>query len=61
MDRVERLAARLLQEGTYVEPFALRALGIVRQDDELLARGHERFAALGLVWHAAQTETLTGR
>ena len=41
-----------------VEPFALRALGIVRGDDDLLARAQERFAALGLHRHAAQTDAL---
>jgi len=41
-----------------VEPFALRALGVARRDDELLARADERFAALGLEWHRAQTERL---
>jgi class 3 adenylate cyclase len=60
-ERVEELAARLLQEGTYVEPFALRALGIVRGDDDLLGRAHERFAALDLTWHAAQTDALRSR
>jgi hypothetical protein len=59
--RVEALARPLLQEGAYVEPFALRALGLVRGDDELLARAHERFEALGLAWHATQTEALSGR
>ncbi len=41
-----------------MEPFALRALGVARGDDELLARADERFQALGLVWHRAQTERL---
>ena len=37
-------------------PFRLRALGIVRADDGLLARADERFRALGLDWHADQTD-----
>jgi hypothetical protein len=41
-----------------VEPFALRALGAARNDDELLARADERFAELGLAWHRSQTERL---
>jgi len=57
-DLIEREAPELAQEGTTVEPFALRALGVARSDDELLARADERFAALGLVWHRAQTERL---
>ena len=55
-DLIEREAPELAQPGTTVEPFALRALGVARGDDELLARADERFAALGLEWHRAQTE-----
>ena len=51
-------APGLVQPGTSVEPFALRALGIARGADELLERADERFAALGLAWHRAQTERL---
>jgi hypothetical protein len=58
---VELLASSLLEPGTYVEPFTLRALGLVRGDDERLARAQERFAALGLDWHAAQTDALARR
>jgi class 3 adenylate cyclase len=58
---VEHLAPPLLQPGTYVEPFAVRALGIVRGDDDMLARADERFEALGLHWHAAQTGALARR
>ena len=57
-DRIEAEAPELTQDGTTVEPFALRALGVARNDDELLARADERFAALGLAWHRAQTERL---
>jgi class 3 adenylate cyclase len=57
-DRIEAEAPALTQEGTTVEPFALRALGAARNDDELLARADERFAELGLAWHRAQTERL---
>jgi hypothetical protein len=42
----------------YLEPFMLRALGIVRRDDGLLTQADERFRALGLDWHADQTEAL---
>jgi class 3 adenylate cyclase len=55
---IEREGPELAQSGTTVEPFALRALGVARSDDELLARADERFAALGLEWHRAQTERL---
>jgi class 3 adenylate cyclase len=57
-DVLEREAPLYLQEGTVLEPFALRALGIARGDDDLLARASERFAVLGLEWHRAQTERL---
>jgi len=59
-DLVEIEAPILLQEGVVLEPFALRALGAARNDDELLARADERFTALGLEWHRAQTERLLG-
>jgi class 3 adenylate cyclase len=52
-ERVEVEAPPLAQSGTYLEPFALRALGIVREDEELLRRAQERFEAMGLAWHAS--------
>ena len=58
--RVEKEAPRHLQQGTYLEPFALRALGIVREDEQLIEQALERFRALGLEWHAAQTHALAG-
>ena len=57
-ERIERDAPPLLQPGTVPEPFALRALGIARADDVLLAKADERFAALGLAWYRAQTEAM---
>jgi class 3 adenylate cyclase/tetratricopeptide (TPR) repeat protein len=56
--RVELEASRLIQPGTYLEPFALRALGIVREDASLVERAADRFAQLGLGWHAARTRAL---
>jgi len=55
---IESEVPSLLSPGTMVEPFALRALGAARSDDELLSRAQERFEELGLDWHAAQTERL---
>ncbi len=55
---VEAGAERLGRPKTYLEPFALRALGIVHEDEALLARAHEAFLAMRLDWHAAQTERL---
>ena len=52
---MEREAARHVETETYLEPFALRALGIVRDDKSLIERAADRFAALDLDWHAART------
>jgi class 3 adenylate cyclase len=57
-ERVEKHGPLLLQSGTYMEPFALRALGIVREDETLIEQALARFAALGLDWHGAQTALL---
>jgi hypothetical protein len=56
---VEREAPRLLQPGKYVEPFALRALGIARGDQTLLEQAIDRFERLDLPWHATQTRAMT--
>ena len=42
----------------YLVPFRLRALGLARNDDRLISQADERFRALHLDWHAAQTEAL---
>jgi hypothetical protein len=55
---VEREAPRFLRRGTYVEPFALRALGVVREDEELIRQAIARFDAMRLEWHAGQTRAL---
>jgi class 3 adenylate cyclase len=57
---VEAEAEQFLRPGSYVEPFALRALGVVREDDELVRQAAERFDALGLEWHAGETRALLG-
>jgi class 3 adenylate cyclase len=54
-DDAEAEAIRLLQPGTYLEPFALRTLGLVRGDGTLLVQAVESFEAMGLDWHAAKT------
>jgi class 3 adenylate cyclase len=56
--RVEAEESRLLQPNTYLEPFALRALGVVREDAGLIDRAANRFEAFGLVWHTARTRAL---
>jgi tetratricopeptide (TPR) repeat protein len=55
---VEREAPPLLRMRTYLQPFALRALGIVRQDKELLRRAVEVFESMGIDWHAQRTRML---
>ena len=55
---VEAEAPTFLVPGTYLEPFALRALGLVRGDTELLGGAIARFEALGLGWFAADTKRL---
>lgn len=57
-DLVELELPVFLQPGIVLEPFALRALGATRRDDDLLARADELFTGLGLEWHRAQTERL---
>jgi class 3 adenylate cyclase len=57
-EHVEELAPRFLQRRTYLEPFALRSLGIVREDENLIRQSLERFEALKLDWHAEQTRAL---
>jgi class 3 adenylate cyclase len=58
---VERDAPRLLQPGMYLEPFALRALGSVREDESLIDEAAGRFDAMGLEWHAEQSRKLLAR
>jgi class 3 adenylate cyclase len=57
-EQVEAEAPRYLRAGTYLEPFALRALGRVRADEELVGRALRGFEAIGLGWHAEETRTL---
>jgi class 3 adenylate cyclase len=54
----EEVATPLLQPGTYLEPFALRTLGLARSDRTLTEQAVERFEAMGLDWHAAKTRAL---
>jgi len=55
---VEEEAPALLRPGTYVEPFALRALGLIRRDPELVERAVSRFQRMGLRSHADETAQL---
>jgi class 3 adenylate cyclase len=57
-DQVEAESEPVLKPGTYLEPFAWRALGIVREDEDLVRRALERFEEMRLSWHAEQTRAL---
>ncbi len=54
-ERIEAEAPKWLQQRTFAEPFALRALGTARNDRALLQQALERFEAMQLSWHAEQT------
>ena len=57
-ERIEAEAPKWLQPGTFSEPFALRALGVARDDRALLRQAIARFQAMDLSWHAEQTRHL---
>ncbi|MDQ4107909.1 MAG: AAA family ATPase [Actinomycetota bacterium] len=54
-DEIEKEAPAMVKPKTYLEPFALRALGYARGDKRLIRRAVERFETMGLDWHAAET------
>jgi DNA-binding SARP family transcriptional activator len=58
-ERIGEEAPALIALGGYVEPFALRALGLARGERALLERAAERFDAMGLGWRAAETRAAT--
>jgi tetratricopeptide (TPR) repeat protein len=60
-DRIESEALQWLNLRTYVQPFALRALGVARADDRLLDEATTRFRAMGLDWRADETLNLHNR
>jgi class 3 adenylate cyclase len=55
---IEEEAPTLLKPKTFIEPFALRALGFARGNDTLIEQAIERLEAMGLGWHAAETRKL---
>jgi class 3 adenylate cyclase len=57
-DEIEAEAPSLIKPQTYLEPFALRALGFAREDDGLIGRAVSRFESMGLDWHAADAKRL---
>jgi class 3 adenylate cyclase len=57
-DRVETETRAVLGRTAYLEPFALRALGVVRQDERLIEQAARLFESMGLAWHEARTRVL---
>ncbi|MDX6423766.1 MAG: hypothetical protein QOI67_1237 [Gaiellaceae bacterium] len=55
-DEVEEEAPTHARRPNYLRPFAVRALGRVRRDPDLLRDALADFASLGLDWHAAETK-----
>ena len=55
---LEARASMALRAGPYVQPFALRALGVSRNDETLLRDAVGKFNAMSLEWHAEQTRKL---
>ena len=60
-DRLVAEAEPQLTPGTYLEPFALRALGRARNDPALIHTAVSRFQHIGLSWHAGQTRAAENR
>jgi class 3 adenylate cyclase len=56
--RIEEEACPLVRANSYLEPFALRALGFARNDSDLVGHAIGRFEAMGLDWHVAETRAL---
>jgi hypothetical protein len=60
-EKLELEAAPLLGRHSYLEPFALRALGVVRGDEAMVEQARAGFEAMGLGWHAGQTRRLVAQ
>jgi DNA-binding SARP family transcriptional activator len=54
-EAIERDAVALVRPGTYLEPFALRALGAARKHPRLVEQAAVCFDAMDLDWHASHT------
>ena len=52
-EKVEREAAPFLGRRSYLQPFALRAVGIVREDQEMVRQARAVFESMGLDWFAS--------
>jgi hypothetical protein len=54
-EEIEADAPRLVIPGSYLEPFALRALGWARNDEAAMRQAIARFEAMGMTWFAEET------
>jgi class 3 adenylate cyclase len=57
-ESIESEAPKWLRPKTYVEPFALRALGFARADESMLADAAALFEGMELDWFAGETRKL---
>ena len=57
-ERIEAEAPAWVRSGSYVAPFAVRALGMARRDEALVSDAVARFEAMGLAWHADETRRM---
>jgi class 3 adenylate cyclase/tetratricopeptide (TPR) repeat protein len=60
-ERAEEEAAPHLEQESYTQPFALRAVGVARGDPSLIDRAVSRFEVMGLGWRAEETRALLER
>jgi hypothetical protein len=58
---IEAEVPALVIPGSYLEPFALRALGWARGDEDMIRRAIARFEEMDLTWHADQARRSMGR
>ena len=56
--RIQQVAPTWLLPRTYIEPFALRALGSASGDEAMIEQAIARYEGMGLDWHAEQTRKL---
>jgi len=54
-NRIEADAPDWIVRPGYARPFALRALGLVREDESLVEQAAQAFDTIGLTWHAQRT------
>jgi class 3 adenylate cyclase/tetratricopeptide (TPR) repeat protein len=57
--RLDAEATPFLDRPSYTRPFALRALGLTRDDASLVERAESEFEAMGLTWRAEETRVLS--